>query len=127
MDVFFACFVKERGSVDVFCELRFRAVIWLDMGVRLMLRDTQRWVLKLRQCFGYIFKHGDVDSTACVVPVNVHAQVPLTSPFQFAFVIFIEDGGKVLSMFSPNMMPYLWNYRFIYLVQNSFFQYHFVR
>ena len=103
LDVIFACFVKERGSVDVFCELRFGAVIWLGVGVWLMLRDTRRWVLKSRECFGYVFKHGDVDSAACVVPVNVHAQVSLTFPFQFALVMFIEDGGKVLGMFSPNI------------------------
>ncbi len=69
-----------------------------------MLRDTRRWLLKLRECFRYVFKHGDVVSAACVVPVNVHAQVPLTFPFQFAFVMFIADGGKVLGMFAPNIL-----------------------
>jgi hypothetical protein len=64
----------------------------------------QRWVLKSRECFEYVFKHGDVDSAACVVPVNAHAQVPLNFPFQFTFVMFIEDGGKVLSMFLPNIL-----------------------
>ena len=74
------------------------------MGVQLMLWDTRRWVLKSCECFGYVFKHGVVDSAACVVPVNVHAQVPLTFPFQFAFVMFIEDGGTVLGMFMLNIL-----------------------
>ncbi len=69
-----------------------------------MLWDTRRLVLKSPECFGYVFKHGDVDSAACVVPINVHAQVPLTFPFLFAFVMFIEDGGKVLGMFTPNLL-----------------------
>ena len=60
--------------------------------------------MKLRECFGYVFKHGDMDSATCVVPVNVHAQVSLTFPFQFAFVMFIEDRGKVLGMFLPNIL-----------------------
>ena len=105
LDVFFAHFVKERGSVNVFCELRFGAVIRLDVGVRLMLWDMRRWVLKSCESVGYVFKHGDVDSEACVVLVKVHAQVLLTFPFQFAFVMFVEDGGKLLSMFTLLFAP----------------------
>ena len=104
MDLFFALFVKERGSVGVFCELSFGAIIWVDVRVWLMLWDTWRWVLKTSECFRDIFKHGDADSSTCVVPVNVHAQVLLTIPIQFAFVVFIEDRDKVFGMFGSNIL-----------------------
>ncbi len=99
LDVFFALFVKWRGCVDVFGVVSFCAVEWFDMGVWLVLRDAWRCMLKTCERFGEIVKHGDVDSSSRVIPVDVHAKIPFTVPIVQALVVLAEDGGKVFGMF----------------------------
>jgi hypothetical protein len=36
-------------------------------------------------------------------PVNVHSQVALSVPILRAFVMFIEDGGKVFGVLATNV------------------------
>ncbi len=58
-----------------------------------MLRDAWSFVLELCDGLRDIFDHGDVDSSSCVIPVNVHAKVLLAIP-----------GGKVFIMFTMNVL-----------------------
>ncbi len=104
LDVFFALFVEWRGCVDVFSVLSFCAVGWFDIGVRLVLREAWRCMLKTCERFGDIYKHGDVDSLSRVIPVDVHAKIPLTVPIVRAFVVFAEDGGEVFGVFAANIL-----------------------
>jgi hypothetical protein len=78
--VIFALFVKEPRSVDEFCVLGSGAVDWFDMGIRLVLTDVWRFVLELCESLRDVFEHGDVDSAFRLIPVNVHAEVPLAIP-----------------------------------------------
>ncbi len=91
LDVFFALFVKWLGCVDFFRVLSFCAVGWFDMGVRLVLRDAWRCMLKTCEHFGDIVKHGDVDSSSRVIPINVHAKILLTIPIVRALVVLAKD------------------------------------
>ncbi len=61
-------------------------------------------MLKTCECFGYIVEHGDVDSLSCVIPVDVHAKIPLSIPFMRALVVLVEGGGKVFGMFAANIL-----------------------
>ena len=45
-----------------------------------MLRDMWRFVLESHEGLRDVFKHGDVDSASHVVPVDVHAKVPVAVP-----------------------------------------------
>jgi hypothetical protein len=40
---------------------------------------------------------------SCVIPVNVHAKIPLTIPIVQALVVLAEDGGEVFGMFAANI------------------------
>jgi hypothetical protein len=104
LDVFFALFVKWQGCVDVFRVLSFCAIGWFDMGVRLVLRDAWRCMLKTCERFGDIVKHGDVDSSSRVIPVDAHAKISFTVPIMQALVVFAEDGGKVSGVFAANIL-----------------------
>ncbi len=74
------------------------------MRVRLVLRDAWRCTLKTCECFGDILEHGDVDSSSRVIPVDVHAKIPLTVPIMRALVVLAEDGGKVIGVFVANIL-----------------------
>ncbi len=51
------------------------------MGIRLVLRNAWRFMLKMRERLGDIVKHGDVDSSPSVIPFDDHhAKVQLTAP-----------------------------------------------
>jgi hypothetical protein len=52
-------------------------------------------MLKSSECLRHVFKHGDMYFFVIVVPVDVHSQVALSALILQAFVMFIEDGGKV--------------------------------
>ncbi len=66
-----------------------------------MLWGTQWLVLKSRQCFRDIVKHGFMYSASCVASIEIHAEVSLSVPAMRAPVVFAEDGGKVFGMFGP--------------------------
>ncbi len=70
----------------------------------MVLRDVWRCMLKTCECFGDIVEHGDVDSSSRVIPVDVHAKIPLTVPIMRARVVFAEDGGKVFGMFAADIL-----------------------
>ena len=73
------------------------------MWVRLVLGLFWCCVLKSSECLRHVFKHGDVYFFVIVVPVNVHSQVALSVPILQAFVMFVEDGGKVFGMLVTNV------------------------
>jgi hypothetical protein len=104
LDVFFALFVQWWGCVDIFCVLGFCTVGWFDMRVWLILRDVWRCMLKTCERFGDLVKHGGVDSLSHVIPVDDHAQVPLTIPIVQALVVLAENGGKMFGMFTANIL-----------------------
>ncbi len=60
--------------------------------------------MKTCERFGDIVEHGDVDSSSRVIPVDVHAKIPLTIPIVQAFVVLAEDGDKVFGMFAANIL-----------------------
>ncbi len=60
--------------------------------------------MKTCEPIGDIVKQGDVDSSSCVIPVDVHAEIPLTIPIMRALVVLAEDGGKVFSVFAANIL-----------------------
>ncbi len=103
LDDFFGLFVKWRGCVNVFRVLSFCTIGWFDMRVRLVLRDEWRCMLKTCERFGDIVEHGDVDGSSRVIPVDVHAKIPLTIPIVQALVVLAEDGGKVFGEFAANI------------------------
>jgi hypothetical protein len=104
LDVFFALFVQWWGCVNIFHVLGFCAVLWFDMRVWLMLRDAWRCMLKTCERFGDVVKHGGVDSSSHVIPVDGHAQVPLTIPIVQALVVLAENGGKVFGVFAADIL-----------------------
>jgi hypothetical protein len=69
-----------------------------------MLRDAWRCMLKMCERFGDIVKHGGVDSSSHVIPVDSHAQVPLTIPIVQALVVLAENGGKVFGVFPADIL-----------------------
>ena len=65
------------------------------------------WFLVLEKCegLGDIFKHRDVDAFVCAVPVNVHAKkVAVPSPVLRALVVFTEDCGEMLDVFTIHLL-----------------------
>jgi hypothetical protein len=61
-------------------------------------------MLKTCERFGDVAKHGGVDSSSHVIPVDGHAQVLLTIPIVQALVVLAENGGKVFGMFTANIL-----------------------
>ncbi len=59
---------------------------------------------KLCERFGDAVKHGGVDSSSHEIPVDGHAQVPLTIPIVQALVVLAENGGKVFGVFSADIL-----------------------
>ncbi len=72
----------------------------------MVLWDAWGSMLKTFECFGDIVKHGDVDSLFRVIPVAVHAKIPLTIPIVQALVVLAEDGGKVFGVFAVDKFDY---------------------
>ncbi len=61
-------------------------------------------MLKTLEHFGDIVEHGDMDSSSRVIPVDVHAKIPLTIPIMRALVVFAEDGGEVFGVFMADIL-----------------------
>ncbi len=61
-------------------------------------------MLKTCERFRDIVEHGDVDSSSCVIPVNAHAEIPLTNPIVRALVVLAEDGGMVFGVFAADLL-----------------------
>jgi hypothetical protein len=63
-----------------------------------------RWhVLEVNECFRYIIKHGDMDTFVDVVLVDSHSKIMCTAPVLGAFVVFFQDAGEVLNVFTANI------------------------
>jgi hypothetical protein len=62
-----------------------------------------RWhVLEADECLGYVIKHGDMDIFVDVVPVDSHSEIACAAPVLGAFVVFFQDAGEVLNLFTAN-------------------------
>jgi hypothetical protein len=51
----------------------------------------------------YLIKHGDMDIFVDVVPVNIHSKIACTAPVLGAFVVFFQDAGEVLNVFTAKV------------------------
>ncbi len=60
--------------------------------------------MKTFEHFGDIVEHGDMDSSSCVTPVDVHAKILLTTLIVQALVVFAEDGGEAFGMFAADIL-----------------------
>ncbi len=60
--------------------------------------------MKTCERFGDVVKHGGMDSLSHVIPVDGHAQVPLTVPIMRALVVLAENGGKVFGVFAADIL-----------------------
>ena len=69
-----------------------------------MLRDAWRCMLKRCERFEEVVKYGGVDSSSRVIPVDGHAQVPLTIPIVQALAVLAENGGKVFGVFAADIL-----------------------
>jgi hypothetical protein len=74
------------------------------MWVRLVLGFLGRRVLKTSECLRHVFEHGDMYSFVAGVSVYVHSQVALAIPTLQAFVMLVEDGGKVFGVFASDVL-----------------------
>jgi hypothetical protein len=60
-------------------------------------------VLESDECHRYIIEHGDMDVFVDVIPVNIHSKIACAVPVLRALVVFIQDAGEVLDMFTANV------------------------
>jgi hypothetical protein len=74
-----------------------------DVGIRLMLGLCWWCVFKLDECLRYIIKHRDMDIFVDVVLVDIHSKIVRTAPDLLAFVVFFQDAGEVLNLFTANL------------------------
>jgi Na+/proline symporter len=75
------------------------------MGVMLLLRTPWWLVLEACEGFGDILEHGYVDGLSHVVPVDVHAEVPLHVIIVGALIVLAEnEEGEVFGMLTANIL-----------------------
>jgi hypothetical protein len=60
-------------------------------------------VLKSDESLRNIIKHEDMDIFVDVVPVDIHSKIACTAPVLGAFVVFFQDAGEVLDVFTANI------------------------
>ncbi len=60
-------------------------------------------MLESDECHRYIIKHRDMDIFVDVVPVNINSKIARAVPVLGAFVVFIQDDGEVLNVFTANV------------------------
>jgi hypothetical protein len=59
--------------------------------------------LESDECLRYIIKHGDMDIFVDLVPVDIHSKIACAAPVLGAFVVFFQDVGEVLNMFTASL------------------------
>ncbi len=60
-------------------------------------------MLESDECLSYIIEHGDMDVFVDVVPIDIHSKIECTIPVLGTFVVFIQDAGEVLNVFTANI------------------------
>ncbi len=68
-----------------------------------MLRLCRWRMLELDECLRYTIKHGDMDIFVDVVAVDIHSKIVCPVPVLGVFVVFIQDAGEVLNVFTANV------------------------
>ncbi len=61
-------------------------------------------VLESDECIKYLIEHGDMDIFVDVVPVDIRSKIACAAPVLGAFVVFFQDAGEVLNMFTANAL-----------------------
>jgi len=59
--------------------------------------------LESDECLKYIIKHGNMDVFDDVVSVDIRSEIACAIPVLGAFVVFIQDAGEVLNVFTANV------------------------
>ncbi len=96
-------FGEGWGCVNGLCILFGCTVYGFDMGIRLVLRLCRWRMLESDECLRYITEHGDMDVFVDVVPVDNHSEIACTVPVLGAFVVFIQDAGEMINVFTANV------------------------
>jgi hypothetical protein len=60
-------------------------------------------MLEVDECLRNVIKHGDMDTFVDVVPVNSHSKIACTALVLGAFVVFFQDAGEVLNVFTAKV------------------------
>ncbi len=60
-------------------------------------------MLESDECLRYIIEHGDMGVFNDVVPVDIHSEIACAIPVLGAFVVFIQDAGEVLNVFTADV------------------------
>ncbi len=103
LNVLLALFGEGWGCANGLRILIGCTIHGLDVGIQLMLRLCQWRMLESDECLRYIIKHGDMDAFVDVVPVNIHSKIVCGISVLGAFIMFIQDAGEVLNVFTANV------------------------
>ena len=74
------CLAEEGGVVFVIWVLHLLPVVWFDVGVWLVLRLFWRGLIKSDQRVLAIIKHGEVEQSCGVVPIEVNPKEAFAAP-----------------------------------------------
>jgi hypothetical protein len=103
LNVLLVLFEEGWGRVNGLRILFGCTVHGFDVGIWLVLRLCWWRIMASDECLRYIIKHGDMDVFIDVVPVDIHSKIVCTIPVLGAFVVFVQDDGEVLNMFTANV------------------------
>ncbi len=99
LNVLLVLFGEGWGRVNGLRILFGCTVHGFGVGIQLMLGLCRWRVLESDECLRYIIEHGDMDIFVNVVPVDIHSKIACAG----AFVVFFQDAGEVLNMFTANV------------------------
>ncbi len=91
LSILLVLFGERWGCVNGFRILFGCTIHGFDVGI----------LLVLRLCWWHELESDDV--FVDVVPVNIHSEIACTVPVLGAFVVFIQDDGEVLDVFTANV------------------------
>ncbi len=60
-------------------------------------------MLELDECLRNIIKHGDMDVFVDVGLADIHSEIACAIPVLGVFVVFIQDAGELLNVFTANV------------------------
>jgi hypothetical protein len=103
LDVLLVLFGERWGCTNDLHILSVCTVQGFDVGIWLVLRLCQWRVLESDECLRYIIEHGSMDVFVDVVLVDIHSKIACAVPVMGAFIVFIQDAGEVINVFTANV------------------------
>jgi hypothetical protein len=103
LNILLVLFGEGWGCVYGLCILFGCTICGFGVRIRLMLGLCWWRVLESDESLSYIIEHGDMDIFVNVVLVDIHSEIACTTPVLGAFVVFFQDAGEVLGMFTANV------------------------